>query len=196
MDIFESLENLPVSEACFEDIISIVEEYLSESSHARKYGQKNISQDPKMVDIVGTKKLKDSTQMNPERSSINLINKDRTYDVGSIPDEGDHDIRYSTLDYPNTKKALKNKEAIQGAIKSLRQSDSDVARKSLNALKDEAREISGRKDPEENKDVLANNGRGLVKGGRDTKANFENVMKSLRSNRGYKRLEKEIKDNK
>ena len=30
MDIFESLENLPVSEACFEDIIGIVEAILSE----------------------------------------------------------------------------------------------------------------------------------------------------------------------
>ena len=32
MDIFESLENLPVSEECFEDIISIVEEYINEIS--------------------------------------------------------------------------------------------------------------------------------------------------------------------
>ena len=30
MDIFESLENLPVSEGCFEDIIGIVEEYINE----------------------------------------------------------------------------------------------------------------------------------------------------------------------
>ena len=30
MDIFESLENLNVSEGCFEDIIKIVEEYINE----------------------------------------------------------------------------------------------------------------------------------------------------------------------
>ena len=30
MDIFESLENLPVSEGCFEDIIGLVEEYINE----------------------------------------------------------------------------------------------------------------------------------------------------------------------
>ena len=30
MDIFESLENLPVSEACFENIIGLVEEYINE----------------------------------------------------------------------------------------------------------------------------------------------------------------------
>ena len=30
MNIFESLENLPVSESCFEDIIKIVEEYINE----------------------------------------------------------------------------------------------------------------------------------------------------------------------
>ena len=28
--IFESLENLPVSEGCFEDIIGLVEEYINE----------------------------------------------------------------------------------------------------------------------------------------------------------------------
>ena len=32
MDIFESLENLNVSEECFNDIISIVEEYINEST--------------------------------------------------------------------------------------------------------------------------------------------------------------------
>ena len=37
MDIFESLENLPVSESCFEDIISIVEEIISESQFGSKY---------------------------------------------------------------------------------------------------------------------------------------------------------------
>lgn len=33
MDIFESLENLNVSEECFEDILGIVEELLSEGDH-------------------------------------------------------------------------------------------------------------------------------------------------------------------
>ena len=32
MDIFESLENLPVSESCFDDIIGLVEEYINEIS--------------------------------------------------------------------------------------------------------------------------------------------------------------------
>lgn len=36
MDIFESLENLPVSEACFEDIVGLVEEYLSEGKNLLK----------------------------------------------------------------------------------------------------------------------------------------------------------------
>ena len=36
MDIFESLENLNVSEECFEDIVSIVEMYVSTSSRVRK----------------------------------------------------------------------------------------------------------------------------------------------------------------
>lgn len=38
MDIFENLENLPVSEACFNDIMDIVEEILSEGGYvARSY---------------------------------------------------------------------------------------------------------------------------------------------------------------
>lgn len=32
MDIFESLENLNVSEECFEDIVGLVEEYINEVS--------------------------------------------------------------------------------------------------------------------------------------------------------------------
>ena len=32
MDIFESLESLPVSESCFEDIVGLIEEYLSEGN--------------------------------------------------------------------------------------------------------------------------------------------------------------------
>ena len=42
MDIFESLENLQVSEECFDDIIGIVEELLSENltgKAAEKYGE-------------------------------------------------------------------------------------------------------------------------------------------------------------
>ena len=33
MDIFESLENLPVSEACFEDIVGLVEKYINENEY-------------------------------------------------------------------------------------------------------------------------------------------------------------------
>ena len=36
MDIFENLENLPVSEACFDDIIGIIEEIISETKKANK----------------------------------------------------------------------------------------------------------------------------------------------------------------
>ena len=36
MDIFESLENLQVSEACFEDIIGLVEEHINERSEVNK----------------------------------------------------------------------------------------------------------------------------------------------------------------
>ena len=193
MDIFESLENLPVSEECFDEIIGIVEEILSESNRARRYGQKNTNINSKSVDIFGTKALKDSTQMNPHRESSNLIQRRGSLDVGSVPDEGDHDERYTTMGDPDTEKALKNKKAIQGAIKSLKQADSDIAHKSLRNLKKEAREISRRKEPEENVDVLSKN---RSYGGfkpNAPKDNFKNVMNSLRSNYGYRKLEKEIK---
>ena len=192
MDIFESLENLPVSEECFDEIIGIVEEILSESNRARRYGQKNTNINSKSVDIFGTKALKDSTQMNPHRESSNLIQRRGSLDVGSVPDEGDHDERYTTMGDPDTEKALKNKKAIQGAIKSLKQADSDIAHKSLRNLKKEAREISRRKEPEENVDVLSKN---RSYGGfkpNAPKDNFKNVMNSLRSNYGYSKLEKEI----
>ena len=35
MDIFESLENLPVSEECFDDILSIIEEYIDENEELK-----------------------------------------------------------------------------------------------------------------------------------------------------------------
>ena len=111
MDIFESLENLEISEECFDDIMSIVEELLSESNRARRYGQKNTNADSKSVDIFGTKALKDSTQMNPHRESANLIQRRGSLDVGSVPKEGDHDKRYTTMGDPDTEKALKNKKA-------------------------------------------------------------------------------------
>ena len=42
MDIFESLENLPVSESCFEDIIGLVEAMLSESMFGTYSGPANV----------------------------------------------------------------------------------------------------------------------------------------------------------
>ena len=173
MDIFESLENLNVSEECFDDIMGIVEELLNESNRARKYGQKNLNGDSSTVDIFGTKALKDAAQMNSLK----------------VPTHG-------VMHYSETEKALKDKEALQTAIKSLEQADSYTARKSLPELKKSARAISRRKSSGENEDVLADNGRGLIKGFRDTKANYKNVMNSFNNHYGYNKLEKEIRDSK
>jgi hypothetical protein len=41
MDIFESLENLNVSEECFEDIVSIVEELLNERNYMNRQHKQN-----------------------------------------------------------------------------------------------------------------------------------------------------------
>ena len=45
MNIFESLENLAVSEECFDDIMGIVEEYINELN---KYDQYRVDKDPKL----------------------------------------------------------------------------------------------------------------------------------------------------
>lgn len=134
--------------------------------------------------------------MNPDRSSINLINRARAdaYDF-SVPDEGNHDMRFNTLDDPDTKTAFKNKEAIQGAIKSLKQADQDLygKKKILHTLQDKAREISRREDPDEIKDILAKNHK--IPGDPSTgiKANRKNVKNSFREHYGYNRLERETK---
>ena len=192
-ELFRSLSE-SVSEECFEDIMGIIEELLNESNRARRYGQKNINDNSKSVDIFGTKALKDSTQMNPDRESSNLIQRRGSLDVGSVPDEGDHDTRYTTMGDPDTENALKNKEAIQGAIKSLKQADGNIAYKALRNLKKEARELSKRKDPEENVDVLSKNRSFGGLSPDRPKNNFKNVMNSLRNNRGFKRLERDIKE--
>lgn len=53
MNIYESLENLNVSEECFEDIMGIVEELLSESlySQAEKTGKLDSKLDRKINEI-------------------------------------------------------------------------------------------------------------------------------------------------
>ena len=45
MDIFENLENLQVSEACFDEIMGIIEEYILELN---KYDQYRVDKDPKL----------------------------------------------------------------------------------------------------------------------------------------------------
>ncbi len=54
MDIFESLENLNVSEECFDDILSIVEEYINEVS-VNMWTKKAKSSYPKRQEEVESK---------------------------------------------------------------------------------------------------------------------------------------------
>lgn len=49
MDIFESLENLNVSEECFEDIIGLVEEYIHELN---KYEQHVVDKNPELKEKI------------------------------------------------------------------------------------------------------------------------------------------------
>ena len=66
MNIFESLENLPVSEECFDDIMGIVEELLNEDLHhyiQKKYNEKienarKKEYAPKVGDTRSSKEIK------------------------------------------------------------------------------------------------------------------------------------------
>ena len=100
--IFESLENLNVSEECFENIINIVEEYLYESNRMRRYGYIEYSDGTKSIkseepawrsssdtllnmilgtkEYAGTKELKDTAAMKP--SSVTEPIKTKSYMTG------------------------------------------------------------------------------------------------------------------
>ena len=144
-----------LSEKCYNDILDLVEMYIDESSRARKYGQKNTDKNSRAVDIYGTKALKDSAQMNYERKAMN---------------------------HPETQRALKNKEALQTAIKALEKTEGVYGVPTqASKLKDAAREISRRRSPEENEDILNHNGDGhLVKSGAFW------VRRFLEDNNGYR----------
>lgn len=75
MDIFESLEQLPVSEACFDEIMGIVEELLNEdiydavlnsagdeNSPLRKYGKINLKRWMETIRDNKKKELEDSAK--------------------------------------------------------------------------------------------------------------------------------------
>ena len=55
MDIFESLENLDVSEECFNDILGIVEEYINETTRELRYkaAENSLPQREEQVKKVG-----------------------------------------------------------------------------------------------------------------------------------------------
>lgn len=73
MDILENLENLPVSEECFDDIIDIIEELLSEdikTAISKKYGQPKYSE----VDGEYSKKAPHLYLAKPLNKSAKLTN--------------------------------------------------------------------------------------------------------------------------
>ena len=162
---------MSLSENCYNDILMLVEEYINESNRARKYGQEKTNVGSKLVDKVGTRAIKDAIEMNPE---------------GEYSKE-----RHITLHLPKTQKALKNKKAIQGAIKSLQQADSYKIEYPLSDLKHQARELSRRYNPEYHNDILDDNGTD-----HSVKSNYERIVRSLKDNNGYKKLEQETKKNK
>ena len=68
MDIFESLENLEVSEACFDEIMDIVEEVINELN---KYEQYKVDKDPKLKKELENRQeaLKDIGDIKKERNN-------------------------------------------------------------------------------------------------------------------------------
>jgi hypothetical protein len=138
MDIFESLENLNISEECFNDIVGIVEEYLYESNRMRRYGYIEHSDGTKSVkskepawrsssdtlgniilgtkEYAGTKELKDTAAMKP--SSVTEPIKTKSY----MTRKGTVGGRYlkGTLDpeeFNAENDTLQNKQKFQMALK-------------------------------------------------------------------------------
>ena len=89
MDIFESLENLNVSEECFEDIVGLVEKYLvTAPEYSKKYipgklytPQARANIQNKSLDAK-TQELKDAASR--ENKSVEDIANRRGYDKGAL----------------------------------------------------------------------------------------------------------------
>jgi hypothetical protein len=68
MDIFESLESLPVSEACFEDIISIIESILNEEDELSPNKERHLK---KLTNNIVKAYLK--KQSNPSKANRDKV---------------------------------------------------------------------------------------------------------------------------
>jgi hypothetical protein len=97
MDIFESLENLQVSEACFEDIVGIIEEYISES----KYSAADLAERARKV-LSQRKEKYEKLKKDPKADFFDTVGAEDRYSraktLASLPKVKKSGISAKTLD--------------------------------------------------------------------------------------------------
>lgn len=101
MNIFESLENLNVSEECFDEIMGLVEELLNEDN-IEKYIVKRGGKSAKRIENGKTIYTVDAT--NPDRD------QPKSKELDHIEHDIAHDIKPSKKAYNNALKDQKRKE--------------------------------------------------------------------------------------
>ena len=95
MDIFESLENLNVSEACLSDIINMVEEYINEISD-------DVAQGPWRKKKARTDELREKAMYGTEQ--------DRVKHEDALIDELKHKVKYDSWAKGKSERMKKYKE--------------------------------------------------------------------------------------
>ena len=95
MDIFESLENLNVSEECFDEIIGLVEEYINEVSD-------DVAQGPWRKKKARTDELREKAICGTEQ--------DRVKHEDALLDELKHKVKYDSWAKGKSERMKKYKE--------------------------------------------------------------------------------------
>ena len=119
MSIFEDLENLNVSEECFDDIMGIVEEIISEFDENKK-----VATVKKRIDnlVDATKAAKESNAKFPRKGSIDAqaANLLQTAELKKKQEEAARKVNKSaTLASKNIKDPEKRREVINYAMKNM-----------------------------------------------------------------------------
>ena len=121
MNIFESLENLNVSEECFDSILDIVEELLLEFDEAKK-----VAVIKKRIDnfVAATKAAKESSQAYPKGNDASVNDKlaslRKTANLKNAQDEAARKLnRVGDLARTNIKDPANRKELRDYALKNM-----------------------------------------------------------------------------
>lgn len=118
MDIFESLENLNVSEECFNEIVGLVEEVINELN---KYEQYKVDNNPKLKKEIGSRQaaLKQIGDMRKREGNsylssraVDLLADENRDALGR--DEDSRGIRISKVSYTSPERHAKGDTSYSG----------------------------------------------------------------------------------